>query len=117
MKLIVEMDMPQQGCCDCMVELMGHCMIQDKDVPLRNENGDYPTELPKGCPIKGVLPDDHGDLVDYDEVEKEFNRLLTYMEEVPDENGIIWFRRETIIPCGYTMKFHTIIPAERKKNE
>jgi hypothetical protein len=72
---------------------------------------------PDWCPIKGVLPDEHGDLVDYDEVEKEFNRLLTYMEEVPDENGIIWFRRETIMPRGYTMKFHTIIPAERRKDE
>ena len=53
--LIVDMKMPKHGCCDCMVELMGLCVIQDKDVPLKNENGDYPTELPKGCPIKGEL--------------------------------------------------------------
>lgn len=69
---------------------------------------------PSWCPIKGVLPDEHGTLVDYDEVEKEFNRLLTYMEEVPDENGVVWFRRETIIPRGYRMEFHSIVPAERK---
>lgn len=70
---------------------------------------------PSWCPIKGVLPDEHGDLIDYDEVEKEFNRLLTYMEEVPDENGVVWFRRETIVPSGYRMEFHTIVPAERSK--
>lgn len=74
MKLIVEMEMPKNGCCDCMVELMGLCVIQDKDVPLKNENGDYPTELPKGCPIKGVLPDEHGDLIDADEVWKRAGR-------------------------------------------
>lgn len=87
------------------------CAMCQKYLPLlyRDCNNDF-----QGCLIKGELPEEHGDLVDYDEVEKEFNRLLTYMEEVPDENGVIWFRRETIIPRGYTMKFHTIIPAERK---
>ena len=53
--LIIDMQMPKHGCCDCMVELMGLCVIQDKDVPLKDENGDYPTELPNGCPIKGEL--------------------------------------------------------------
>lgn len=110
MKLIVEMEKVPKNCDDsCWGYLSGECPWSDH-VDGYTMNG----SRPRNCPIKGILPEEHGDLVDYDEVEKEFNRLLTYMEEVPDENGIIWFRRETIMPRGYTMKFHTIIPAERK---
>ena len=116
--LFVEMDMPTRcGACKCRhVEfdidyVAVFCAIKD------NKYVEDPDGRPSWCPIGGVLPENHGDLVDYNEVEKEFNRLLTYMEEVPDENGIVWFRRETIMPRGYTMKFHTIIPAERKKDE
>lgn len=115
--LIIDMPMPvkEWNCLDCKAicaDLMrGHyCGITKKTIDtLKNMRA-----RPDWCPIKGVLPEEHGDLVDYDEVEKEFNRLLTYMEKVPDENGIVWFRRETIMPRGYTMKFHIIIPAERK---
>jgi hypothetical protein len=106
-KLIIEMEMPQQGCCDCMVELMGHCMIQDKDVPLRNENGDYPTELPKGCPIKGVLPDEHGDLIDRQDAIKEFE---PYAEYESNRSNAEWVQRIKTL-----LNFMTpIIAAERK---
>ena len=120
-KLIVEMvEMPKSCPCDLIGIGYAMCCSAASGIPKRVAEYDECVKngtRPSWCPIKGVLPEEHGDLVDYDEVEKEFNRLLTYMEEVPDENGVIWFRRETIIPRGYTMKFHTIIPAERKKDE
>ena len=124
-KLIVEMEIPTV-CDECPMMYDGIvCAATGTEVYPNNQarilkNGrefDPCENRLDDCPICGVLPDEHGDLVDYDEVEKEFNRLLTYMEEVPDENGIVWFRRETIMPRGYTMKFHTIIPAERKDDE
>ena len=122
-KLIVEMEMPKSCPCELATEIDGNfyypcfayygAVSRAKEFDDCMENG----TRPDWCPIKGMLPKEHGDLVDYDEVEKEFNRLLTYMEEVPDENGIIWFKRETIMPRDYTMKFHTIIPAERGKKD
>jgi hypothetical protein len=121
-KLIVEMEMPQACPCefaDSSSGIFTPCFAYYGVVERAAEFDKCVKsgKRPDWCPIKGVLPDGHGDLVDYDEVEKEFNRLLTYMEEVPDENGVIWFKRETIMPRGYTMKFHTIIPAERRKDE
>lgn len=121
MKLIIDMQMPN-NCSECPLAQFDYGRFCGWVVHCKNGMKSVEREIadngrPDWCPIVGALPNEHGDLVDYDEVEKEFNRLLTYMEEVPDENGIIWFRRETIIPRGYTMKFHTIIPAERRKDE
>lgn len=71
--------------------------------------------LNKAIKLLEQMPDEHGDLVCYDEVKEEFDNLLSYMEETPDEiSNVVWFRREYIIPRGYEMKFHVIVKAERK---
>lgn len=71
--------------------------------------------LSKAIDLLEQMPDEHGDLVCYDEVKEEFDKLLSYMEETPDEiSNIVWFRREYILPHGYEMKFHVIVKAERK---
>lgn len=74
--------------------------------------------LSKAIDLLEQMPDEHGDLVCYDEVKEEFDNLLSYMEETPDEiSNVVWFRREYIIPRGYEMKFHVIVKAERKDDE
>ena len=107
-EVIVRMEMPKHGCCDCMVELMGLCVIQDKDVPLKNENGDYPTELPKGCPIIGELPE-HGDLIDRD-------RFKENLDMVCDAGG--WLEPITQAVRVYCKKQvdaeKTIVPATER---
>lgn len=50
-KLIVEMEMPKLMCVDCEISIDGFACKKART------NGGK-------CPIKGVLPDEHGDLID-----------------------------------------------------
>ena len=102
--LIIDMPMPKS--CDAC--------------PLLDESGDYPmcraTQETRGynfdtrnkkmdkCPIKGVLPDEHGELVDAD----------TVLWEVPDSEGIVPPMPVTIgdVIEGYDVPI--VIAAERK---
>lgn len=66
-KLLIEMEMPTRcGACKCRhVEfdidyVAVFCAIKD------NEYVEDPDGIPSWCPIKGVLPDEHGDLIDRD---------------------------------------------------
>lgn len=60
MKLIIDMPMPK-NCAECLfVTPYSRCVFL----------GDYAIDESKRadkCPIKGVLPDEHGDLIDRDE--------------------------------------------------
>ena len=60
MKLIVEMEMPkccwECACCDTEYQ---YCVASRKQLDDLNERPDW-------CPIIGVLPDEHGDLIDRD---------------------------------------------------
>ncbi len=106
-EVVVRMEMPKHGCCDCMVELMGLCVIQDKDVPLKNENGDYPTELPKGCPIIGVLPEQHGRLVD----------ASTVLFEADDSEGVAPPMPVTVDDYLLLFDLPTIVPATERRTD
>lgn len=64
-KLIVEMPMPTRcGACKCrhvefdIDRVAVFCAIKD------NEYVEDPDSRPSWCPIKGVLPDEHGRLID-----------------------------------------------------
>ena len=59
MKLIVEMEMPT-GCANCPMadDDSRFCKATKKYIPMLCK--------PSWCPIKGVLPDEHGDLIDRD---------------------------------------------------
>ena len=103
-KLIVEMEMPK-ACswvedgvkkrCQ-MKELGGACAIA--------KQFEYPNEKrPSWCPIKGVLPDEHGDLIDRDALKK----MKVYSPE----------RHEYIVPVAYVDWQDTVIAAERKDDE
>lgn len=79
-KLIVEMGMPiccaDCPCCICLNGMKpAYCkavMVDDDNIVdgLMWRETD-PNNRPSWCPIKGVLPDEHGDLVDRDEVKQK----------------------------------------------
>ena len=76
-KLIVEMEYPKNGCSECRLKYkkrgyggVFYCfnhLCVDKWTYGRTQNGDRPS----WCPICGVLPEEHGDLVDRDEVKQK----------------------------------------------
>jgi hypothetical protein len=73
-KLIVEMEYPNNGCSECRLKYkkrgyggVFYCfnhLCVDKWTYGRTQNGDRPS----WCPIVGVLPEEHGDLIDRDEL-------------------------------------------------
>lgn len=105
-KLIVEMEMPKS--CPCDLIGIGYAMCCSaantrKRIDEYNEcvkNGTRPS----WCPISGVLPDEHGDLIDVD----------TVLWEVPDDEGIVPPMPFTIGDAieGYDVPI--VIAAERK---
>lgn len=78
-KLIIEMEMPIV-CADCPICICingmkpAYCkavLVDDDNIvdgTMWKETD--PNAIPNWCPIKGVLPDEHGDLVDRDELLK-----------------------------------------------
>lgn len=69
------------------------------------------TSRPSWCPIKGVLPEEHGDLIDRDALLKHG---MMYRDGI-DEDGLIY------VPLRDVMKSisnaPTVIAAERKDDE
>jgi hypothetical protein len=66
-KLIVEMEMPD-NCKICPMVRMDHfgqirCGAQGGRI-IHRKNFQVEIKRPSWCPIKGVLPDEHGDLID-----------------------------------------------------
>jgi hypothetical protein len=93
---------------------------------LLDESGDYPmciaTQETRGynfdtlnkkmdkCPIKGVLPDEHGDLIDRDKAKDAFDSsFLTF--RMKDGETMRGFYQRTIA------ELPTVIAAERKDDE
>lgn len=113
-KLIVEMEMPKNCPCELSAEVFdpfgnygGHqpCFAW-YGIPARSKEFDrcvVRSERPSWCPIKGVLPDEHGDLIDRDELKK----MKVYSHE----------RHEYVVPVAYIDWEHAVIKAERKDDE
>lgn len=110
--LIIDMPMPvkEWNCLDCKalcVDMLRHyCGITKKTIDtLKNMRA-----RPDWCPIKGVLPDEHGDLIDRDIMYKEIE---------------LWksTATDTITMCflyhveRLLMSIRPIIAAERKDDE
>ena len=59
--LIIDMPMPR-GCAECPLKTFGGAC----SIPVFGNGVNYKPfeERPDWCPIKGVLPDEHGDLID-----------------------------------------------------
>lgn len=114
-ELIMRMEMPT-GCQLCpnghldwiynddgAAELVWFCNICDTEEDDRwiSETG---TERPSWCPIKSVLPDNHGDLVDLDEVKQ----LIRRYRVISIDNDYQTVERL------FDEKLHTVIRAERQ---
>lgn len=108
-KLIVEMNMPQMCPCELATEIEGSfytCFayygVVERAVEFDKCVRDG--KRPSWCPIKGVLPEQHGDLVDADTV--------LWGEEVPDSEGIVVPVTIGDVIEGYDVPI--VIAAERK---
>lgn len=106
-KLIVEMEMPK----DCPMCPMAHynkldeftgCEVAAGKLFAATRDKAYAESAsrPSWCPIVGVLPDEHGDLIDRDELRKmnvfsqEFNRYVVPMMYIEDANPIVAAERK-----------------------
>lgn len=70
MKLIVEMDMPR-FCAECPMcdnVYYGDDVRKSFCVAFDDRKEILTEDRPSWCPIKGVLPEQHGDLIDRDEI-------------------------------------------------
>lgn len=114
MKLIVEMEMPR-NCDECEVNydcafcgITGSAFYGNTQIP-----NFVPDEqkLPN-CPIVGVLPEEHGDLIDRDEVKKEILKRMPKWCLTGDADGSQFCsRREMLYPIS---RAKAVIAAERK---
>jgi hypothetical protein len=103
--LIIDMPMPvkEWNCLDCKalcVDMIRHyCGITKKTIDtLKNMRA-----RPDWCPIKGELPDEHGDLIDRDEVKQ---KMIHYGFHAIDMTATEFCEDE----------LRTVIAAERKDN-
>ncbi len=70
-ELIVQMEMPK-NCIDCCVRLKCDLYMNELMKPSKQRNFKAIKPLASnGCLIRGVLPDEHGDLVDRNVMHKE----------------------------------------------
>lgn len=120
-KLIIEMEMPKRcGACKCrQVEfdidrVDVFCGIKD------NEYVENPDSRPSWCPIKGVLPDEHGDLVDRDEMFGTINNRVALIDSCPEGKPSMkeLFERDVLCGCLHdVISAKAVIVAERSINE
>jgi hypothetical protein len=112
-KLIVEMETPQGCPCELATEIEGYfypCFAYygvveravEFDECMRNGT------RPDWCPIKGALPDEHGDLIDRDALRKSG---MKYRDGI-DENGLIYVSLRDVMKS--ISNASVIIAAERK---
>ena len=97
--LIIDMTMPSR-CGECPLFYMDivTCTVTGKDCT------EYGAERPSWCPIKGELTDEHGDLVDRDEVKQ---KMIHYGFSAIDMTATEFCEDE----------LQTVIAAERKDDE
>ena len=103
--LIIDMPMPKY-CADCpMIALSDRGMICLCTEALLEI--DYDKKRPSWCPIKGVLPDEHGDLIDRDKLKRAFCNHCDGDEPCS----------EPCVDIGLIETAPTVIAAERKDDE
>jgi hypothetical protein len=117
--LIIDMPMPK-NCPECHFSTTcsfceGYddvCVLAPKDAVYKwnFSDGIKPSARPSWCPIKGVLPDEHGDLIDRDKAKDAFDSsFLTF--RMKDGETMRGFYQRTIA------ELPTVIAAERKDDE
>lgn len=120
MKLIVEMEMPRNckecafstGCSFCE-GYDDHCVLAPIDTEYEWNfcDGIEPPERPSWCPIVGVLPEEHGDLIDRD-------AYLKLLESYIESKRGVCENKEFIVALQAIIKqikcVKAVIAAERK---
>ena len=86
-KLIIEMEMPQACPCELATEINGNfyypcfayygAVSRAKEFDDSMENG----TRPDWCPIKGMLPKEHGDLIDRDALFLKYREQYDFIDE------------------------------------
>ena len=117
-KLIVEMDMPTR-CAECRVRLsckwfIYNFLYSNSTEYLKPQTGD-----PK-CLIKGVLPDEYGDLIDRDELFETINSRVTLIDSCPEGKPSMkeLFERDVLCVCLHDVVCaKAVIVAEREEDE
>lgn len=104
--LIVDIDMPKS--CPCDLIGVGYAMWCSAASGIPKRVAEYDECVKNGtrpdwCPIIGVLPETHGDLIDRDELKKK----KVYSHE----------RHEYVVPVAYIDWEQAVIAAERKDDE
>ena len=115
--LIVEMEMPR-FCAECPMcdnvyygddVRKSFCVVFDERKEILTE------DRPTWCPIKCELPDEHGDLIDRDEVKNEIMKRMPQWCSTADSDGFQFCsRREMLYPIS---RAKAVIAAERKDDE
>ena len=83
-KLIVEMEMPKS--CPCDLVGIGYAMCCSGVIGIPKRIAEYDECVKNGtrpswCPIKGVLPDEHGDLIDRDALFLKYREQYDFIDE------------------------------------
>ena len=118
-KLIVEMEMPK-NCMECAFSTGcsfcegydDHCVLAPRDAEYKwnFSDGIEPSERPSWCPIDGVLPEQHGDLIDKETAKNAFDSsFLTF--RMKDGETMRGFYQRTID------ELPVLIAAERKDDD
>lgn len=120
MKLIVEMEMPKACPCELATEIEENfypCFAY-YGVVERAVEFDYcvaNVTRPDWCPIKGVLPEEHGDLIDRDEVKNELlKRMPMLCMTASGDNPVVCTRQEMLYLIS---RAKAVIAAERKDDD
>lgn len=113
MKLIVEMAMPS-SCAKCPA-----CDYEEADCLLADGRNTLPHNgaRPVWCPIKGVLPDEHGDLIDRDALIEDINKQVRLLEAFGIEDLILIGKELQKGMIAEINKQTPVIAAERKDDE
>ena len=125
--LIVDMPMPKR-CFDCpMHDYVSNrssslpsvvrpvCNAHHELTPIPNGN-----ERPDWCPIKGVLPDEHVDLIDRDEMFEAIYSRVALIDSCPEGKPSMkeLFERDVLCTCLHDVVCaKAVIAAERKDDE
>lgn len=109
MKLIIKMEMPRH-CNECACFYGGICFaIKDPNI-----DGVLPKDTlidrPSWCPICGVLPEEHGDLIDRDKPMKDIQLWKSTATDTITMGFLYHF--EKLLMCT-----RPIVEAERKDDE
>ena len=118
--LIVDMPMPEH-CFGCSIKYDPETRMCMLDGHMFEETlGVITNHRDKDCPIKCVLPDEHGDLIDRDELFEAINSRVVFIDSCPEGKPSMkeLFERDVLCVCLHDVVCaDAVIVAERKDDD